>query len=74
MQNYALFIEMIREMDQWKTKEIVFKPLNPEEERVGSNGDSENSNERGNNEVNSPEDPYEEPTEEFETHARAPPG
>lgn len=67
MQNFTLFIEMLRETDVWQSKKMECKPVSPDEESIGSNEDSHDIIEGLENEVNSPEDPYEEPTEESDT-------
>jgi len=61
MQNFALFIEMVRETDMWQSKKMEHKPVSPDEESVGSNENSQDTSKGLENEVNSLEDPYEEP-------------
>ena len=61
MQNFTLFIEMLRETDVWQFKKMECKPVSLDEESIGSNEDSRDTIEGLENEVNSPKDPYEEP-------------
>jgi len=67
MQNFALFVEMLRETDVWRSKKMECKPVSPNEESIGSNKDSQDTTKGLENEVYSHEDPYEEPTEELDT-------